>query len=238
MEKRPGLLSFPMKKVVLADEIRPLIERERSFLNRSGIRIYGAASNDKALAMHRGNKADLIIAMLEGPGMNGEELCSVIRDDEKLRRVSIIIVSSASAKDREWCLRCRANAFVTTPVSPAVLLQEAHHLLNIAPREAFRTPVDVNLSVSSGKEHFAGRTENISESGMLIATEAEIDEGDTIGCSLEFPGLGQVSTNGIVVRASGEEVAGGTRRYGIALNEPSKDLVYAIKVFIRKQRSA
>jgi hypothetical protein len=72
---------------------------------------------------------------------------------------------------------------------------------------------------------------------MLIAIEAEIDEGDTIGCTLELPGLGQVSTNGIVVRASGGEGEGGTRRYGIALNEPSKDLVYAIKVFIRKQRS-
>jgi CheY-like chemotaxis protein len=225
-----------MKKVIIADEIRPLIEKEHSFLNRSGIRLYGAASNDKALALHREHRAELIIATLKGPGMNGEELCSAIRDDAELRRVSIIIICSASAKDSEWCLRCRANAFITTPVSAAVLLQEAHNLLNIAPREALRTPVEVKLSVSSGEKHFEGRTENISESGMLISMEAEIPEGDTIGCSLELPGIGQVSMNAVVVRASEEDDKDCAKRYGISLTEPSKDLVYAIKVFIRKQR--
>jgi CheY-like chemotaxis protein len=220
MEKRPGLLSFPMKRVIIAEEIQ----------------IFGTESNDKVLALHRENKADLIIAMLKGHGMKGEELCSAIRDDEELRNVSIIIISSASARDRERCLRCRANAFITTPVSTAVLLQEAHHLLNIAPRQAFRTSIEVNLSVSSGEKRYAGRTENMSESGMLIATDAEVYEGDTIDCSFNLPGLGQVSTSAVVVRVDDEDSENGLKRYGISLTEPSKDLVYAIKVFIRKQK--
>ncbi len=236
MEKRPGLLSFPMKRVIIAEEIHPLVENERSFLNRSGIKILSAETNDKILSLHRENRADLIIAMLKGQGMKGEQLCSAIRDDEELRNVSIIILSSASAKDRERCLRCRANAFITTPVSTAVLLQEAHQLLNIAPRQAFRTSVEINLSVSSGEKHYMGRTENISESGMLIATAAEVYEGDTINCSFNLPGLGQVSTSAVVVRVSDEDSEDGLKRYGISLTEPSKDLVYAMKIFIRKQK--
>ena len=43
MEKRPGLLSFPLKKVVMVDGLRQLVDKERSFLNRSGIRILAAA---------------------------------------------------------------------------------------------------------------------------------------------------------------------------------------------------
>jgi DNA-binding response OmpR family regulator len=236
MEKRPGLLSFPLKKVIIAEELQPVIAKERSFLNRSGIKIISAATNDEALEMHRSNKADLIIAMLKGKGMSGEELCAAVRDDEALRRVSLMLVCSSSEEDRELCLRCRANAFVTTPVSPAVLLQEAHHLLSIAPRESLRTEIDVMLSLSSGKEHYPGRSENISESGMLIASEVEIHEGDTIGCTFELPGIGQVNTNAVVVRASEERDAKGLHRYGIAFIDPSKDMVYAIKVFIRKHR--
>jgi len=227
-----------MKKVVIVDELRQLVDKERSFLNRSGIRIMGAASNKDILQQHRAHKADLIVAMLRDKSMSGEKLCATIRDDEELRTVSILLVCSSSEADHELCLGCRANAFITMPVSPAVLLQEAHHLLHIAPREALRTEIDVMLRLSSGRLHYPGRSENISESGMLIASQAEIHEGDNIGCTFELPGYGRVSVTATVVRASIKEGGDILNRYGIAFNEPSREMVYAIKVFIRKQRGS
>jgi CheY-like chemotaxis protein len=234
-QRRPGILKFPLKKVLVAKGVWPLIEKERSFLDRAGIRIYTAATNDEALALHREQKADLIIAMLDGAGTNGEELCSTIRDDDELRRVSIIILCSDTEGDRKRCLRCRANAFITAPISTAILLQEAHQLLNIAPREAFRAPIDVNLNVSSREASFASRSENISASGMLLATEAVIPEGDTITCSFDLPGLGYITANAIVARACERDDEGDINRYGIAFVEPSRDVTYAIKIFIGKQ---
>ena len=234
-QRRQGILRFPLKKVFVAQEVWPLIEKERSFLDRSGIRTYTSATNDEALALHREQKADLIIAMLDGEGTSGEELCSAIRDDDELRRVSIIILCSETEADRERCLRCRANAFITTPVSTAILLQEAYQFLNIAPREAFRAPIGVNLNVSSGEASFAGRSENISASGMMLATEAVIPEGDTITCSFDLPGLGYITANAIVARACERDAEGDINRYGIAFVEPARDVTYAIKIFIGKQ---
>ncbi len=234
-QRRPGIIKFPLKKVLVAQEVWPLIEKERSFLDRAGIRTYTAATNDEALALHREQKADLIVAMLDGAVMNGEELCSTIRDDDELRRVSIIILCSDTEADSKRCLRCRANAFITAPVNTAILFQEAYQLLNIAHREAFRAPIGVNLNVSSGETHYAGRSENISASGMLLAAEAVIPEGDTITCSFDLPGLGHITANAIVARVCEKAAEGGINSYGVAFVEPSRDVIYAIKIFIGKQ---
>ncbi len=232
-ETRPDVLSFPQKKVIIAEEVLPPVENEQSFLKRSAIKTFGAATNDEALSLHRAERSDLIIAMLEGRGMSGEELCSAIREDDELCQVSIIVICADTEADRERCLGCRANAFVKLPVNTAVLLQESHHLLNIAPRRAVRTPIDVDLDVRSGRMSSLGSSVDISETGMLFSAPAEIPEGDTVTCSFDLPGVGHVSVDAFIVRASGGE--GNLKHYGVSFIEPEKDVAHAIKLFVRKQ---
>ncbi len=90
-----------MKKVIIAKDVKGVLDEEKSFLSRSDLRIFTAASNEKALALHRSVKADLIVAKLNMPEMSGERLCSLIRDDEELRSVSLIIICSDADSDLE-----------------------------------------------------------------------------------------------------------------------------------------
>jgi hypothetical protein len=46
----------PMKKVILAEDIKAVLEKDRSFFNRSGIHAIAAASNEEILALHRAEK--------------------------------------------------------------------------------------------------------------------------------------------------------------------------------------
>ena len=61
-----------MKKVIIAKDIKGVLDEEKSFLSRPDLRIFTAASNEKALALHRSVKADLIVAKLNMPEMSGE----------------------------------------------------------------------------------------------------------------------------------------------------------------------
>jgi len=141
-----------MKRIIIAEDIKAILEEGQSFLNRADIRTFTVSANEQALALHRAEKADLIIVNLDSPEMRGEMLCSLIRDDKELCKVSIIIVSSNTESDAKRCLQCRANAFITSPPDNAILLQEMHQLLYVAPRKSLRVPLSIQIHiVSKGK---------------------------------------------------------------------------------------
>lgn len=189
-----------MKKVILAKDIGKLLEKDRSFLNRSGITVMTARSSDEILALHAKEQTDLIITALDMPGMSSEELCSLIRNDPGLRSVSIIVVCAETPENLQRCTQCAANAFISSPVNSAVLLQEAYQLLHVTPRRSCRIPLKLNMEGSAKGKPFAGHAHNISASGMLFQSPAVFFEGDTIKCSFSLSGPAIITTNAEIVR--------------------------------------
>lgn len=228
------MLVFPVKRVIIPKSVLPILKEERSFLDRTGIKIFSAASNEEALALHKRERADLIVAVLNDTGMDGIELCAVIRDDSELRKVSIVIICGDTEADHERCLGCSANSFVTSPINMAVFLQEAHQLLNVARRTSFRSPVDLEININSGGEKFGGHSINISSSGMLIETDAALNEGDSIACTFSLPEAGDMAVDATVVRVE-EGNKGNPSRYGVSFVEPGEDFVTAVALFAKKQ---
>jgi CheY-like chemotaxis protein len=228
------VMALVMKKVIIAKDIRTIVEKKKTFLDRSAVRLFAAPSNEKVLALHRAVKADLIIAKLNMPEMSGETLCSLIRDDEELQHVSIIIVSSENEGDLARCVQCRANAFISSPIDTELLLLEAHRLLNIAPRTSYRIPIRVKFFGKSKQRVFTGYTENLSSSGMLLCTMSHLFEGDPIMCSFSIPGSVQVTVQAEVVRVLGKESEHNTNCYGIKFTELSASTTSAIQTFVQK----
>jgi len=228
------IMVFAMKKVIIAKDIRAIVEKKKTFLDRSEVRLFAAPSNEKVLALHRAIKADLIIAKLNMPEMSGETLCALIRDDEELRYVSIIIVCSENESDLARCIQCRANAFISSPVDTELLLQEAHRLLNIAPRTSYRIPIRVKFFGKSKQRVFTGYTENLSSSGMLLCTMSHLFEGDSVMCSFSVPVSTQITVQAEVVRVLGKEPEHNTNCYGIKFTELGANATSAIQAFVEK----
>lgn len=224
-----------MKKVIITKDVKGLLEKEKSFFNRSDIRTFPVASNERALAVHRSINADLIIANLSDPGMSGEKLCSLIRDDDGLRNVSLVIVCSGTETDLERCMLCRANAFISSPIDSALLLQEAHRLLNIAPRTSWRIPIRVSLQGKAKGVPFTGIAENISTSGMLFRSAAVLFEGDAVTCSFLLSGAGEITVKAEIVRVIGADAGQGAHGYGIRFIGLGARVVAALKALVEKE---
>lgn len=226
------MMAIAMKKVIIAKDVKAILEREKSFLDRSGIRMIAATSNEKTLALHRAVKADLIIAKLATPGMSGEVLCSRIREEEDLRSVSVIIICSGTENELERCVQCRANSFISRPVDRDVLLQEAYRLLRIAPRMACRIPVGIRISGKAKTLPFTGRIEDISISGMKFRTPALLFEGDSITCSFTLPGVMKIAARAEIMRAVGRENPRDDYRYGVRFSGLSSKAAAAVKTLM------
>jgi CheY-like chemotaxis protein len=222
-----------MKEIIIAEDVYALLRNEQSFLRRSDIRIFPSASNRDILAVHKDRKADLIISNLDEEDMNGEDLCAVIRGDDALRAVSIMLVCSGQEADLTRCVACNANAFISRPISTAVLLQEAHRLLNIAPRKSCRVPLSIKVDGIAHEKAFGGKAENISASGMLLWSAAKLQEGDAMQCSFALSGAKRLTAVAEVVRVlpdkNGKEIG-----YGISFVDLSPEAAAAIESFAGK----
>jgi CheY-like chemotaxis protein len=227
-----------MKKVIITDDIKEMLEKDLSFLDRSDIRTLVAADNEEILVLHRAEKADLIITDLNMPEISGENLCALIREDAALRNVSIIIVCSETAENLQRCAQCGANVFIPTPVNTAVLLQEAYQLLHVTPRKACRIPLKLKIEGAAKENSFTGHVNNISASGMLFQSSAILFEGDTIGCSFSLPDSPRITASAEIVRVIKKENEQGPHiLYGVKFPDLSDEDVSALESFVKGNTS-
>ena len=224
-----------MKKILIADVLKSLLAKEKSFLDRASVKTFTAPTNDDILAVHRAEQVDLIITQLDMPGMKSDQLYAAIRNDGELRKVSLIMLCNGRPGDREHAERCTANAVMTQPVDPAFLLKKAQDLLDISWRESYRVLLSVNITGTSKESAFFCRSENISTTGLLVETDRGLKEGDRVVCSFFLPGARQIIAPGAVVRSLDSAQKAGQRRYGVKFDKLTPEAKSAIEAFVEKR---
>lgn len=204
-----------MKRVLIANDLRDLFREKSSFFDRAEIKIFTAATNDEALNICRKEEIDLIVTLLDAPGMRSEELFTIIRASRELRAVSTIIVCEDTLANRERCKQCRPNAVVPLPVDPLLLSLKMHQVLNIAPRIRYRAALAVAIEGKFKNNPLQFWTENISASGMLIRADEPLTTGEGIFFSFFLNDGTHVSGYGEITRVVRQPAAPHTFQYGI-----------------------
>ncbi len=207
-----------MKKILVAETLKTFIA-DSGVPSRNNIVISYASTTEKILSSHRANAANLIIVDLDTPELGGEGLCQLIRKENNLRKVSIIIVCDPSKDLAERCIASGANAVVLKPVRSEDLLAKITKLLNIRERKSVREIIKVSVTVNSTGSLFFAVAKNLSISGLLFETNRVIPKGARVSCSfvLQHP----VVVNGEISRItqksgkSGDVFEYGVRFHGL-----------------------
>lgn len=226
-----------LKKVILSPDIRALLTQRKTSLDRSDIELFTADTNEEALMIHRAEQAHLIISQLKRSGMSSRELCSIIREDPGLSRISIMLICANIPSELEECARCRANAVLTRPPNAAVLLEKAQELLSISSRTAYRCLLSVAVESIVGKTPFFCKSENISATGMLIETDQALAIGDRVSCSFFLPGGSRITATADVVREAGQAHGSGAVRFGLRFTGISPESGREVERFIQQKMS-
>ena len=219
-----------MKKILLVDHILEGIAEKESVLSRADVRILRAASAKEAFRLHQKERADLIVAELDLPVQGGDTLCSMIRQEGKMRNVSIILVCGDTPEELERLAGCGANTWLTKPLQEESLLEKASQLLVIPARRSYRLILSAHVDCMLGKMKFFCMTGNISVSGMMIETDKQLSRGDWLTCSFFLPGLRKIEVNGEVVRFL--RMAANAYSYGIRFINLTSDHRLEIEKFI------
>lgn len=224
-----------MKKIVIADTLRTLLEKEKSFASRSDVQRFFAKTNEDILQIHSTEKANLIITQIDLPGMITEQLCSKIRNDEDLRSVSLIMLCPEGPAAREEAERCKPNAIMTLPCNVQELLRKTQQFLAVSSRGSYRVLVSVRVDDKGQDTTFLCSSENISTTGILIETDRELSEGARVECSFFLRGKQQIVVSGEVVRVIRQASKSGAHRYGIRFAQISAGAKASIEAFIARK---
>lgn len=117
-------------KILVVDDNRENIILVRDVLEVANYDVVEAVSGPKALELVSEDKPDLILLDVNMPGMNGFEVCKVLKEDEATHNIPVIMLTAQSDVDsRVIGIEAGADDYMTKPYSPRELLARVERSL-------------------------------------------------------------------------------------------------------------
>src|SRR5579872_968130 len=136
-----------MKRVLLIEDDRDIVELVRYNLEREGFQVAAATDGATGLVQVRKSPPDMLLLDLMLPKLSGLEICRDIRRDQALNRLPILMLTARGEEaDRVVGLEMGADDYVTKPFSPRELLARVKALLRRA-----EPPADSPRIIEIGK---------------------------------------------------------------------------------------
>ena len=117
------------KKILVVDDESDLVAMISIRLEASGYKVVAAYDGQEALEKVRQENPDLIVLDIMIPKLDGYKVCRMLKFDEKYKHIPIILFSArAQESDKKLGERVGANAYITKPFEPKVLLDKIKEL--------------------------------------------------------------------------------------------------------------
>ena len=117
-------------KILVVDDERSIVEAVRYSLERAGFRVAAASDGEEALERCRAEAPDLMVLDLMLPGLDGLEVCRILRGDNATRGVPIIMLTvKGQEMDKIVGLELGADDYMTKPFSPRELVARVRAIL-------------------------------------------------------------------------------------------------------------
>ncbi len=120
----------PMKRILIIEDDRDIVELVRYNLANEGYQVASASDGATGLNMLKKSPPDLLLLDLMLPKLSGLDICREIRRDESLNRLPILMLTARGDEaDRVVGLEMGADDYVTKPFSPRELVARVKALL-------------------------------------------------------------------------------------------------------------
>ncbi|WP_044974480.1 diguanylate cyclase [Ruminococcus sp. HUN007] len=135
-----------MKHLLIVDDDKTNLTMARNALS-DVYRITAVLSGDQALRFLASNIPDLILLDINMPDMDGYEVMTAIRKDDRLQYVPVIFLTADSEAETECrCLEAGAVDFITKPFIPLVMRSRISRILELEElRTSLRRKLDQKI---------------------------------------------------------------------------------------------
>jgi two-component system, OmpR family, phosphate regulon response regulator PhoB len=118
------------KRILLIEDEQDIITTLTFRLESEGYDVTTAMDGEDGLDKVKKENPDLILLDLMLPKMNGYKVCVLLKSDSKFKDIPIIIFTArAEEADRKKSEESGADAYITKPFEPPILLGKIKELL-------------------------------------------------------------------------------------------------------------
>jgi len=161
---RAGARDPFMKRVLIIEDDRDIVELVRYNLANEGFQVAAAFDGPGGLAALRKAPPDLLLLDLMLPKMSGLDICREVRKDESLNRLPVLMLTARGDEaDRVVGLEMGADDYVTKPFSPRELIARVKALLRRA-----EPPADSPRVIEIGRLAIDPASYRVSHSGKPV----------------------------------------------------------------------
>jgi two-component system alkaline phosphatase synthesis response regulator PhoP len=126
-------MSDQRRQILVVEDEADIRRLVRYNLEQEGYGLLEAADGEEALALARKQRPHLMVLDLMLPGMNGLEVCRVLRADERTAKLPVLMLTArATEVDKVLGLEIGADDYVTKPFSPREVVARVKALLRRA----------------------------------------------------------------------------------------------------------
>jgi len=162
--------------ILIVEDEEEIQELVRYNLAKEGYLVSCAGSGEEALEKVRTNPPDMVVLDLMLPGLDGLEVCKILKGDAQTREICVVMLTAKGEEaDVVIGLELGADDYVTKPFSPRVLLARIRAVLR--------------RGASEPDSETGGETAVIRRHNMVIHPgrhEVLVDEEPVVLTSTEF----------------------------------------------------
>ena len=119
------------KKILIVEDEVDILRLLSTILSSFGdYGIFCASGGQEALRIAREESPDIIILDIQLPGMNGYEVCKLIRSDPAISDIKVLMLSGMT-QDSDWqkAQEVGADGYIAKPFSSIALVEKVEELL-------------------------------------------------------------------------------------------------------------
>src|SRR3989304_2900149 len=118
------------ERVLVVEDEEDIQELVNYVLSKEGFHVTGVRSGEEAMRKLRAGPPDLVVLDLMLPGLDGLEVCRLMRADAGLKSVPVVMLTAKGEEaDIVAGLELGADDYLTKPFSPRVLLARIRAVL-------------------------------------------------------------------------------------------------------------
>lgn len=121
-------------RILSLNDSPSIVECQKAILERAGYECLIATNDQWALAILRNVRVDLLIQDIKRPGRDGWSFLRLLKSDQALKDIPVLIVSGAPKDSHEYnVFRDRLAGYLETPIDGDQLLEVIGKLLSPQP---------------------------------------------------------------------------------------------------------
>lgn len=223
-------------RILLIDHSRGALLFQESILRRREAVISTALAGTEGLQKARQELPQLIMFAFDLFDMSAPEFCREIRNDERTRTISLLLVCDRDDDQNEdLCLAAGCNDVIYRPLQRAELDAKITRLTTIPTRRDLRTLTRIEVSLEKDGRFLMGRSVNISATGMLLELDRVLPGEGKLRLHFYLPGeTNALKVDADVLRA---EFVGTMAKYGLRFENLTAEERERIEKFVRRLRS-